>query len=58
MMREAKEALTVRFMDWMRDGADNDHYNVQLDYGMVMVSDWSVHSRFVELILIPFSCLA
>uniref|UniRef100_A0ACD5VET9 Uncharacterized protein n=1 Tax=Avena sativa TaxID=4498 RepID=A0ACD5VET9_AVESA len=40
VMREAKEALTVRFTDWMHGGAA-DHYNVPLDYGTVTVSDWS-----------------
>ncbi|AQK96581.1 Acyl transferase 9 [Zea mays] len=41
VMREAKEALTTRFTDWMRGGAKDDHYNVPLDYGTVTVSDWS-----------------
>ncbi|KAF0898638.1 hypothetical protein E2562_008212 [Oryza meyeriana var. granulata] len=41
VMREAKEALTVRFADWLRGGAKDDHYNVPLDYGTVTVSDWS-----------------
>lgn len=41
VMREAKEALAVRFADWMRGGAKDDHYNVPLDYGTVTVSDWS-----------------
>uniref|UniRef100_J3L1W0 3'-N-debenzoyl-2'-deoxytaxol N-benzoyltransferase n=1 Tax=Oryza brachyantha TaxID=4533 RepID=J3L1W0_ORYBR len=38
---EAKEALAVRFTDWLRGGAKDDHYNVPLDYGTVTVSDWS-----------------
>uniref|UniRef100_A0A0D9V2W9 Uncharacterized protein n=1 Tax=Leersia perrieri TaxID=77586 RepID=A0A0D9V2W9_9ORYZ len=41
VMREAKEALAVRFGDWLRGGATGDHYNVPLDYGTVTVSDWS-----------------
>ena len=41
VMREAKEALKVRFTDWMHGGAKDDHYNVPLDYGTVTVSDWS-----------------
>ncbi|XP_040378773.1 acyl transferase 4-like [Oryza brachyantha] len=41
VMREAKEALAVRFTDWLRGGAKDDHYNVPLDYGTVTVSDWS-----------------
>ncbi|TVU35949.1 hypothetical protein EJB05_17856 [Eragrostis curvula] len=41
VMREAKEALTKRFNDWMSGGAGDDHYNVPLDYGTVTVSDWS-----------------
>ncbi|KAJ3670896.1 hypothetical protein LUZ60_008322 [Juncus effusus] len=40
LIKDAKEALTKKFVDWMNGGSDT-HYNVPLDYGTVTVSDWS-----------------
>ncbi|XP_020105337.1 acyl transferase 4-like [Ananas comosus] len=41
MIRDAKEALSTRFVDWMNGGAKDNHYNMPLDYGTLTVSDWS-----------------
>ncbi|XP_072967316.1 acyl transferase 9-like [Typha angustifolia] len=41
LIRDAKEALTTKFVDWMNGGAKDNHYNVPLDYGTLTVSDWS-----------------
>jgi len=40
-IREAKEALSSRFLDWLSGGAKENHYNVSLDYGTLVVTDWS-----------------
>ncbi|XP_020105586.1 acyl transferase 5-like [Ananas comosus] len=41
MIRDAKEALSTRFVDWVNGGAKDNHYNMPLDYGTLTVSDWS-----------------
>ncbi|KAI4998926.1 hypothetical protein ZWY2020_054268 [Hordeum vulgare] len=40
-IREAKDALSARFLDWLGGGAKDSHYNVSLDYGTLVVTDWS-----------------
>ncbi|KAK1665660.1 hypothetical protein QYE76_053819 [Lolium multiflorum] len=47
-IREAKDALSTRFLDWMSGGAKENHYNVSLDYGTLIVTDWS-HVGFNEV---------
>jgi hypothetical protein len=47
-IREAKEALSSRFLDWLSGGAKENHYNVSLDYGTLVVTDWS-HVGFNEV---------
>ncbi|OAY82726.1 3'-N-debenzoyl-2'-deoxytaxol N-benzoyltransferase [Ananas comosus] len=41
MIRDAKAALSTRFIDWMNGGAKDNHYNVPLDYGTLRLADWS-----------------
>ncbi|XP_073008204.1 acyl transferase 5-like [Typha latifolia] len=48
LIRDAKEALKTRFVDWMMGGLKDSHYNVPLDYGTLTVSDWS-HVGFNEV---------
>ncbi|KAM3295244.1 hypothetical protein ACQJBY_037865 [Aegilops geniculata] len=38
-IREAKDALSARFLDWLGGGAKDSHYNVSLDYGTLVVTD-------------------
>ncbi|TVU35950.1 hypothetical protein EJB05_17857, partial [Eragrostis curvula] len=45
---DAKEALSTRFLDWLSGGAKENHYNVSLDYGTLVVTDWS-HVGFNEV---------
>jgi hypothetical protein len=47
-IRDAKDALSTRFLDWMSGGAKENHYNVSLDYGMLVVTLWS-HVGFNEV---------
>ncbi|KAI4998912.1 hypothetical protein ZWY2020_054254 [Hordeum vulgare] len=35
------DALSARFLDWLGGGAKDSHYNVSLDYGTLVVTDWS-----------------
>ncbi|OAY82732.1 3'-N-debenzoyl-2'-deoxytaxol N-benzoyltransferase [Ananas comosus] len=41
MIRDAKEALSTQFVDWINGGTKCNHYNMPLDYGTVALSDWS-----------------
>ncbi|KQK08724.1 hypothetical protein BRADI_2g43537v3 [Brachypodium distachyon] len=47
-IREAKDALSTRFLDWMSGDAKENHYNVSLDHGTLIVTDWS-HVGFNEV---------
>ncbi|KAF3340541.1 10-deacetylbaccatin III 10-O-acetyltransferase [Carex littledalei] len=40
MVKDAKDDVSTKFVDWMNGGSDM-HYNVPLDYGTLMISDWS-----------------
>lgn len=40
LIKGSKEALSTKFVDWMY-GRNESYYNMPLDYGTMVVSDWS-----------------
>ncbi|WOK95786.1 3'-N-debenzoyl-2'-deoxytaxol N-benzoyltransferase-like isoform X1 [Canna indica] len=41
VIREAKERMSGMFLSWVMGGSGEDPYKVPLDYGTMVVSDWS-----------------
>ncbi|CAD5177009.1 unnamed protein product [Musa acuminata subsp. malaccensis] len=41
LIRDAKERMSAKFLDWMMGDAEDDPYKVPLEYGTLVVSDWS-----------------
>ncbi|RZR91772.1 hypothetical protein BHM03_00019957 [Ensete ventricosum] len=41
LIREAKERMSAKFLAWMMGESGEDPYKVPLEYGTVVVSDWS-----------------